>query len=178
MTSPSDALVLIGPMGAGKTSVGRRVAKALARPFFDTDIAVVREHGPIERIFAEHGEPHFRALERAAVREGLATGGVVSLGGGAVLDPETQADLAHAPRGAADGRRRGSSRAAYASRARPLLQTARTRSRAGPRSIAERRPDLRRGGRLTFDTSHGPLQHDRRCDRRLGAAHRTAGADA
>src|SRR4051794_29264389 len=94
MTSPSDAIVLIGPMGAGKTSIGRRVAKALGRPFFDTDIAVVRAHGPIERLFEEHGEAFFRGLERAAVREGLATAGIVSLGGGAVLDEDTQADLA------------------------------------------------------------------------------------
>ena len=46
------ALVLIGPMGAGKTSVGRRVAKALGRRFYDSDIAVVREHGRMDTIFA------------------------------------------------------------------------------------------------------------------------------
>jgi shikimate kinase len=94
MTTPASAIVMIGPMGAGKTSVGKRVARTLDVPFFDTDAAISREHGPIEQLFAERGEAHFRALERAAVVEGLATGGVVSLGGGAVLDPDTRALLA------------------------------------------------------------------------------------
>lgn len=90
----TGAIVLIGPMGAGKTSIGRRVAKALGTGFYDSDMAVVQGHGPIEQLFAEHGEDHFRALERAAVAEGLTRGGVVALGGGAVLHPETRADLA------------------------------------------------------------------------------------
>ena len=88
------AIVLIGPMGAGKTSVGRRVARALGRPFADTDKIVVRDHGPIPELFVRHGEAHFRALERAAVQEALAGGGVVALGGGAVLDHATRASLA------------------------------------------------------------------------------------
>lgn len=87
------AIVLIGPMGAGKTSVGRRVARALGRPFADTDKIVVRDHGPIPELFVRHGEPHFRALERSAVQEALASGGVVALGGGAVLDEATRAAL-------------------------------------------------------------------------------------
>jgi hypothetical protein len=69
MTSP--AIVLIGPMGAGKTSVGKRVAKRLGLPFTDSDAAIVREHGPIETIFATHGEAHFRELEREAVADAL-----------------------------------------------------------------------------------------------------------
>ena len=80
------AIVLIGPMGAGKTSVGRRVARALEVPFADTDKLVVRDHGPIPELFAHHGEGYFRALERDAVAEALERGGVVALGGGAVLD--------------------------------------------------------------------------------------------
>lgn len=88
------AIVLVGPMGAGKTSVGRRAARALGRPFVDTDKVVVRDHGPIPELFVAHGEAHFRALERDAVREALQTGGVVALGGGAVLDEDTRADLA------------------------------------------------------------------------------------
>lgn len=87
-------VVLIGPMGSGKTRLGKRVAKLLGAPFADTDRLVVAEHGPIAELFDRHGEPHFRALERAAVIEALDRGGVVSLGGGAVLDPGTQADLA------------------------------------------------------------------------------------
>jgi shikimate kinase len=81
-------------MGAGKTKVGRRVAGLLGRGFSDTDKMIVAAHGPIAAIFAEHGEPYFRRLERAAVQEALASDDVVSLGGGAVLDPDTRADLA------------------------------------------------------------------------------------
>ena len=92
MTGPRA--VFIGPMGSGKTKVGKRVAKALGVSFLDTDKMVVAEHGPIADIFDTHGEAHFRALERAAVREAFASDGIVSLGGGAILDPETQADLA------------------------------------------------------------------------------------
>jgi shikimate kinase len=87
--------VLIGPMGAGKTRLGRRAAKLLGLPFTDTDKTIVAEHGPIADIFDAHGEPYFRALEREAVRKALDGGGIVSLGGGAVLHPDTQADLAH-----------------------------------------------------------------------------------
>jgi len=86
-------LVIIGPPGAGKTKVGKRVARRLGVPFTDTDKKIVAEHGPIAEIFAEHGEPRFRAIEREHVERALAGEGVVSLGGGAVLDPRTQADL-------------------------------------------------------------------------------------
>ncbi len=70
MTSEADplTLVLVGPMAAGKTSVGRRVARRLGVAFVDTDKRIVAAHGPIPAIFAEHGEAHFRDLERAAVR--------------------------------------------------------------------------------------------------------------
>ena len=90
----SPRVVLIGPMGAGKTKVGKRVARLLEVPFTDTDKVIVAEHGPIAAIFDEHGEPYFRRLERAAVAAALEGDGVVSLGGGAVLDPDTRADLA------------------------------------------------------------------------------------
>lgn len=157
MTSLSSALVLIGPMGAGKSSVGKRVARAMDVPFYDTDAAIAREHGPIEQLFAEHGEPWFRGIERAAVVEGLAQGGVVSLGGGAVLDTDTQADLARhpvvlltvAPRVVAI-RVRGSSR--------PLLQgdDAATRWNA---IYEQRRPIYERLADVSFDTSNGPMQN-------------------
>lgn len=89
-------IVLIGAPAAGKTRVGRRLAKRLNKPFVDTDREIVAEHGPIPEIFATRGEPYFRALERAAVEAALGTDAVVSLGGGAVLDPRTQSDLAGA----------------------------------------------------------------------------------
>jgi shikimate kinase len=93
---PPDApgpIVVIGPMGAGKSSVGRRVAKALGVPFTDTDRVIAREHGPIPQLFAERGEPAFRELEAAAVRQAMQTGGVVSVGGGAVMHPDTRAAM-------------------------------------------------------------------------------------
>ncbi len=89
-------LVLIGPMGSGKTKLGRRVAARLELPFIDTDADVVAAHGPIHDIFATEGEAAFRAKERAAVAAALRERAVVSLGGGAVLDLETQGDLAGA----------------------------------------------------------------------------------
>ncbi|WP_374314263.1 shikimate kinase [Microbacterium sp.] len=157
MTAPARAIVLIGPMGAGKTSVGKRVARTLDVPFFDTDAAIARAHGPIDQLFAEQGEAHFRALERAAVVEGLATGGVVSLGGGAVLDPETQSDLQRhrvvlltvAPRVVAI-RVRGSSR--------PLLRGEDDTMARWTAIYEQRRPIYERLAKASFDTSNGPLQ--------------------
>lgn len=87
-------LVLIGPMGAGKTKLGRRVARLLGKPFIDTDRTIVAGHGAISDIFAQFGEEHFRALERVAVEDALAQDAVVALGGGAILNPDTQTDLA------------------------------------------------------------------------------------
>ncbi|MFZ7088635.1 shikimate kinase [Curtobacterium sp. RRHDQ10] len=81
-------------MGAGKSSVGRRVAKALGVPFTDTDRTIVRSHGPIDAIFSTRGEPAFRTLEAAAVADALHVGGVVAVGGGAVMHPDTRAAMA------------------------------------------------------------------------------------
>ncbi|AYG04945.1 shikimate kinase [Gryllotalpicola protaetiae] len=87
------AIVLIGPPAAGKSKVGKKLARLLDKDFVDTDAIVVRDHGPITEIFAEHGEPYFRRLERAAVIEALAQDAIISFGGGAVLDEDTQRDL-------------------------------------------------------------------------------------
>lgn len=94
MSSPRA--VLIGTMGAGKTTVGGLVAEALGVDFADTDEIVEERAGKaVSEIFVDDGEQAFRALERAVVQEALAThDGVLSLGGGAVLDPATQALLA------------------------------------------------------------------------------------
>jgi shikimate kinase len=89
-----SVLVFIGPSGAGKTRIGKRVARLLRVPFTDTDSMVVHRYGPISQIFGEHGELYFRGLEREAVHAALEAEGVLSLGGGAVLDTETQAELA------------------------------------------------------------------------------------
>ncbi len=58
---------------------------------------IVAEHGSIAQIFEDHGEPHFRQLERQAVERALTQRAVVTLGGGAVMDEHTQADLAAVP---------------------------------------------------------------------------------
>ena len=92
--SPTPAVVLIGPMGAGKSRVGKRVAKNLDTGFIDTDSLIVASNGPIAGIFDEHGERYFRELERAVVADALDSDAVVSLGGGAVLDPSTRELLA------------------------------------------------------------------------------------
>ena len=75
MTSHSDAVVLIGPMGAGKTSIGRRVAKTLGRPFFDTDIAIVLAESVLEKFGGDSVRETRRNLEGylAAIPEALRT---------------------------------------------------------------------------------------------------------
>lgn len=152
----AKALVLVGPMGAGKTSLGRKVAKLLGVGFYDSDVAVARQHGPIPEIFREHGEAHFRGVERDAVRAGLATGGVVALGGGAILDEDTRRDLKEhlvvhltVQTRVVAGRLQGTSR--------PLLQE------EDPVAVWERIRDERAPlydevADIAFDTSSGPLQ--------------------
>ncbi len=94
MTRPR--LVLVGPMGAGKSTVGRRLAEAWGVAFRDTDRDIeTREGRSVSDIFVDSGEAHFRDLERDAVAEALAThDGVLALGGGAVVDESTRAALA------------------------------------------------------------------------------------
>lgn len=88
-------VVLIGPMGAGKSTVAGLLAQAWGVPARDTDADIEASEGrPISEIFVDSGEAHFRALEAAAVAEALAShDGVLSLGGGAVLDSATRSLL-------------------------------------------------------------------------------------
>jgi shikimate kinase len=80
----------MGFMGTGKSEVGRRLAQRLGRAFVDTDQLVEERAGKrVAAIFAEDGEPAFRAFERDAVADAAGRGrAVVAVGGGAVLDPE------------------------------------------------------------------------------------------
>ena len=110
---PELPVILIGPPGAGKTTVGTMLAARLGVPFTDTDAVVEAVAGkPVSDIFISDGEPEFRRLERAAISATLIGGspgsgqdnstftsgtpvaGVVGLGGGAVMDESTQAELA------------------------------------------------------------------------------------
>ncbi len=82
-------LVLTGFMGTGKSEVGRRAARRLGRPFVDMDALIEEREGrTIPQIFATRGEPYFRALEAALVRELSARQGLVIATGGGALVPE------------------------------------------------------------------------------------------
>lgn len=86
--SGARPLVLIGLPGAGKTTVAERAAATLGVPWRDLDAWIVGETGKsIVSIFAEQGEPHFRALERAAMDVALREAGVIAAGGGWAAEP-------------------------------------------------------------------------------------------
>jgi shikimate kinase len=88
-------VVLMGPPGAGKSSVGRALASLLGERLRDTDEDIQASEGvSVAEIFVDKGERHFRELEVAAVAQALEEhAGVLSLGGGAPLAPDTQAAL-------------------------------------------------------------------------------------
>ena len=87
-------LILLGPPGAGKSTTGARVARALGLEILDTDDMVEQRAGkPVADIFVEDGEPVFRDLEREVTLEALRHGGVVCLGGGGPMTPEIAAAL-------------------------------------------------------------------------------------
>jgi shikimate kinase len=88
--------VVLGPPGAGKTTVGHLLAERLGVPFRDVDEDIVVTAGkPISDIFTSDGEPAFRAMEEQAVADGLKTHeGVLALGGGAILSAATRGLLA------------------------------------------------------------------------------------
>ena len=91
--TPTRTVALVGLMGAGKTTVGRRLAAALQLPFVDADEAIVAAAGQsIEELFAAHGECEFRRGERQVIARLLAgPPHVLATGGGAFIDPRTRA---------------------------------------------------------------------------------------
>jgi shikimate kinase len=93
---PTPAAILIGPPGAGKSTVGALLAARLGVSFTDTDAEIEARAGkPVSDIFIEDGEPAFRELERETVAQALAdSAGVVAVGGGAVMDSQTRERLA------------------------------------------------------------------------------------
>lgn len=156
--SEHGAVVLIGPMGAGKSSIGRKVARILGVSFHDTDSLIAREHGPIPALFEAHGEAHFRAVERESVKQALLAGGVVALGGGAVLDHDTRADLAQhrvvllaVEERVVAGRLSGGA-------GRPLLAGGEDPMERWLRIREERWPVYQSVANIEFDTSRGHVQ--------------------
>lgn len=94
--TPSDNIFLIGPMGSGKTAVGRHVARLLDRPFLDSDHEIEQRTGAdIALIFEREGEAGFRKREREAIASlTMQEGIVLATGGGAVLDAQNRRHLA------------------------------------------------------------------------------------
>ncbi|MEO0617990.1 MAG: shikimate kinase [Pseudomonadota bacterium] len=88
----SRSIVLVGPMGAGKSSIGRRLAQQLSLPFTDADTEIERAAGlTITEIFEEHGEPAFRSGEARVIDRLLKDGPqVLATGGGAFIDDTTR----------------------------------------------------------------------------------------
>jgi shikimate kinase len=84
-------------MGAGKTTLGRKLAKLLERKFLDTDRLVSASHGPITQIFEKHGEDKFRTMETKALKKALMTPGVIATGGGVVVAEENRELLTGIP---------------------------------------------------------------------------------
>lgn len=81
-------LILIGPMGVGKTTLGKKLAKKLGFRFCDTDKLIEQEHGPIATIFASSGESKFRDLEHEALSSAVEHYEVIATGGGVVTNPD------------------------------------------------------------------------------------------
>ena len=147
------AVVLVGPPGAGKTTVGRLVADRLGAQFRDTDSDVEQKLGKsIGEIFVEHGEPAFRALERDAVRRAFVDHtGVLALGGGAVVDPATRALLHGRTVVFLDVGLAAAAERCGLNRSRPLLLT---NMRAQLRSLMEeRRPYYEEVAEHVIDTN-------------------------
>ncbi|MFP7365672.1 shikimate kinase [Corynebacterium callunae] len=89
-------VVLVGLPGAGKSTIGRRLARALNTELVDSDELIEKSYGKAcGQIFTELGEPAFREVEAVQVAEALKSTGVVSLGGGAVLTESTRELLKH-----------------------------------------------------------------------------------
>jgi shikimate kinase len=88
-------VVLIGPPGAGKSSVGKSLARLLEEEFVDTDVVIAtRENKSISEIFVDQGEPYFRKVEEEVLLDQLQNhSGILSLGGGAPLSTTAQSAI-------------------------------------------------------------------------------------
>jgi shikimate kinase len=79
-----ESVILVGPMGVGKTTIGKKIARQLGLSFVDTDKEIVKDHGSISKIFDKSGEQHFRELESEYLARAISSGGVIATGGGVV----------------------------------------------------------------------------------------------
>lgn len=93
MFMTKQAIVLVGPMGVGKTTVGKKLAKRLEVPFIDTDALFTSRFGDISAFFQNEGEAAFRQVESELILPLLSTPAVISTGGGAVLAERTREAL-------------------------------------------------------------------------------------
>lgn len=147
---------LVGPMGAGKSTIGRHLARVLDQRFVDTDREIeARTGASISLIFELEGEAGFRRRESAIIAELVTSDGlVVATGGGAVLDPANRAAL----------RQRGTVvflhaplevlvRRTHRDRGRPLLQTADPRASL-EQIVRDRDPLYREVADLVIETDH------------------------
>ena len=90
MANLDRPIVLVGPAGVGKTTVGKKLANSLGVSFVDTDALFVKDHGPISEFFAQNGEYAFRKLEEDYLAFSLTQKAVISTGGGVVLSSINQ----------------------------------------------------------------------------------------
>lgn len=153
MPVKSDVIVLIGPMGVGKSTVGKKLARALKVPFCDTDNLIVDVHGKIADYFEEHGEQEFREIEHDALARALRSPGVVATGGGAVLLQKSRELLKNATVVylATDGKHMGSR---LRNSSRPLLKNG---IEDWKKIYEARKPIYEQAADLTIDTSGHPL---------------------
>lgn len=152
--SSQTAIVLVGPMGVGKTTIGKKLAKKLGREFIDSDVLFTKAHGEIADFFAEHGEAKFREIESEIVISQLGNPIVLATGGGAVLNERTRQAFAVAKviYLATDGKHIGSR---LRNGNRPLLKNGVSDWRAiyeARRGLYEQVADI------TIDTSSASLQ--------------------
>jgi shikimate kinase len=174
-SSEARHLVLVGLMGAGKTTVGERCAERLGRAFLDTDQLIeANTRMGVADIFAEHGEQQFRALERDAIHDACASPEplVIACGGGAVVDRENRREVrAHGvvvwlratpeELGARVGEGAGDERPLLAGGAPPTATLARLSAQREPSYEAAAHVQVDTGGRSVDEVADAVLEEYR-----------------